>query len=86
MISALIGLTCILLHWKWTKSVSDHKGFKIEKIILYPCKALQGFEVKEWDLTPQGLENDWVWVLVEPDEKGGWRYMKGDLHENLCLT
>lgn len=39
----------------------------LEKITVYPVKSLSGIDVKQWPLTPQGLQYDRHWMLVMPN-------------------
>ncbi len=39
----------------------------LEKIVVYPVKSLRGIDVKQWPLTPQGLQYDRHWMLVMPN-------------------
>lgn len=39
----------------------------LEAITVYPVKSLRGIEVKQWPMTPQGLQYDRHWMLVMPN-------------------
>ncbi len=47
--------------------MTSSQSVTLEQIVLYPVKSLRGIDVKQWPLTPQGLQYDRHWMLVMPN-------------------
>ncbi|PVH77772.1 hypothetical protein DL98DRAFT_573632 [Cadophora sp. DSE1049] len=48
---------------------------KITELIVYPIKSLRGISLPSATLTPQGLLHDRRYLLLRPQEDGGWGHM-----------